>query len=266
MYRLQIGRSVSFNDGFEENITKAERAKLDAIDFDLCSNWRDREKEIEQYKKLGEGILRIKKSTLKLNGVHISFGSTWEYSDLREEVRQNAVKLTKEIFEQVDEANPYCYILHGSWEPIPEADREKRLAQLKKSLNELRGFTGRKICLEDLPRTCLGNTSKEILTILRDCKGIDVCLDSNHFLKEKPEEAVIALGEYIKTTHISDYDFIDERHWLPMEGKIDWNAFLRSLEAIGYDGAFNYEVGGASAEEIKENAEKLFENYELSKR
>lgn len=261
MYQLRIGRSVSFNDEFDEKMTEAERAELDTFDFDLCAHWLHREKEIAQYRKIGEGLKRIEKSPLSLNGVHISFGATWEYSDLNEEIRKNAVKLTREIFEQVDAAKPYCYILHGSWEPIPDECRAARLEQLKKSLRELRGFTKTRLCLEDLPRTCLGNTSKEILAILQEVEGIDVCLDSNHFLHETPQEAVLALGNAIKTTHISDCDFIDERHWLPTTGKIDWNEFLGALEKIGYDGAFNYEVGNATAQEVKENAEKLFENY-----
>lgn len=261
MYTLRVGRSISFSGDFERSMVEAERAKLDTIDFDLCANWRDREKEIEQYKKLEEGVQRIAKSLLVLNGVHISFGATWEYSDLNEEIRKNAVALTKEVFERLDGANPYCYILHGSWEPISDDVREGRLSQLKKSLGELRKYTDVKLCLEDLPRTCLGNTSKEISSILNDVDGIDVCLDSNHFLKEKPEEAVLALGGKIKTTHISDYDFVDERHWLPTEGKIDWIAFIGALEKVGYRGVWNYEVGGASAEELKENAAKLFEAY-----
>lgn len=260
MYTLKVGRSVSFNDGFESNIFAAEKAGLDTLDFDLCANWREREKEIEQYKKIEEGLKRIEKSPLCLNGVHISFGATWEYSDLDEEIRTNAVRLTKEIFERVDGATPYCYILHGSWEPIKDEVRAQRLEQMKKSLRELRQYTHTRLCLEDLPRTCLGNTSAEILGVLKEVKGIDVCLDSNHFLKERPETAVLALGKSIKTTHISDYDFVDERHWLPGQGKINWNAFIGALEKVGYDGVFNYEVN-ETAEAIKENYVKLFENY-----
>ncbi len=260
MYNLRLGRSISFNDNFERGIAEAEKAGLDTLDFDLCANWRERKKEIEQYKKIPEGLKIINSSRLKLNGVHISFGATWEFSDLDEEIRQNAVNLTKEVFNKVDKAKPFCYILHGSWEPIKDDVRTQRLDRLKKSLAELRGFTETRLCLEDLPRTCLGNTSKEILDVLRDVDGIDVCLDSNHFLKELPQDAVLVLGDKIKTTHISDYDFIDERHLLPGKGKIDWNAFIGALEKVGYDGVFNYEVN-ASAEEIKENYVKLFENY-----
>lgn len=43
--------------------------------------------------------------------------------------------------------------------------------------------------------------------------------------------------------HISDYDFVNECHWLPYEGRIDWAAFRRDLhEKAGCDGVLMYEV------------------------
>lgn len=260
MYKLRLGRSISFDTIFEERISAAEKCGFDNFDFDLTPNWLYREKEIEQYKLLDEGIKRIGRSPLKLNGVHISFGINWEYSDLNEENRRAAVLRTKEIFEKVDTCNPYCYIVHGSWEPISDDERAKRISAMKRSLTELRSLTKTKICLENLPRTCLCNTSDELREVIDSLDGIDVCLDSNHFLKEKPEHAVENLAGRIKTLHISDYDFVDERHWLPGKGKIDWNAFIGALEKIGYNGVFNYETA-ASAEEIKENYLKLFSDY-----
>ena len=75
--------------------------------------------------------------------------------------------------------------------------------------------------------------------------------------------AVLALGSRIITTHISDHDYVDERHWLPGEGKIDWMRMLAAFETIGYEGVFNYELGNDAAE-VKENYEKLFADYNAS--
>ena len=49
-------------------------------------------------------------------------------------------------------------------------------------------------------------------------------------------------GSRIITTHISDHDYVDERHWLPGEGKIDWMRLLAAFEKIGYDGVYNMEL------------------------
>ena len=57
------------------------------------------------------------------------------------------------------------------------------------------------------------------------------------------------VGRKIVTLHVSDYDFIDERHLLPLKGKNDWKAILASLEKdAGYRGPFLYEVSGRDPE------------------
>jgi sugar phosphate isomerase/epimerase len=50
------------------------------------------------------------------------------------------------------------------------------------------------------------------------------------------------VGEKIVTLHVSDYDGIDERHWLPGEGCIDWQALRAALCEVGYDGVWMYEL------------------------
>ncbi len=54
-------------------------------------------------------------------------------------------------------------------------------------------------------------------------------------------DVVRDLGDRIFTLHLSDYDGVDEKHWVPGEGVIDWTAFMRALHEIGYTGPFNFE-------------------------
>ena len=89
---------------------------------------------------------------------------------------------------------------------------------------------------------------------------IRICVDVNHFLQEKSEDGVLALGSRIITTHISDHDYIDERHRLPGQGSIDWMALIAAFEKIGYTGVFNYETLNTVAE-VKENYDWLFSEY-----
>ena len=96
---------------------------------------------------------------------------------------------------------------------------------------------------------------------LKEVKGIDVCLDSNHFLKERPETAVLALGKSIKTTHISDYDFVDERHWLPGEGKVVWTALYNALREVGYNGVWMYELGLSCPKTILRDRDLTFADF-----
>ena len=53
-----------------------------------------------------------------------------------------------------------------------------------------------------------------------------VCFDSNHLLQEQGDSFILAVGDKIVTTHISDYDFVNERHLLPGELDIDWEEYM----------------------------------------
>ena len=74
----------------------------------------------------------------------------------------------------------------------------------------------------------------------------------NHLLQETSEEFIVRVGSRITTLHISDYDGIDERHWLPgvEKGVINWNNVVDSLVSIGYEGPFMFESAGTFEEKI----------------
>lgn len=269
MGRYRVGVSISLYDDFAENVKKAEDAGLDSLDFDLCKFWPNREAEIKNYRLIGAGLETIAKSPLFFNGIHVSFGPNWDFSSLDEEKRRAAVKQTLDVFSRCDPYGPFCYILHGSFEPIRPEDRQESVRRLKESLAELKAGTDTIICVETLPRTCLFNTAREAARIADEVGGISLCIDVNHFLQEKTEDAIKHLGPRIRTTHISDHDYIDERHWLPGEGRIDWQAVLKAFDEIGYEGVWNYEVnlGNCSTivrpraldyRDLRRNADELF--------
>lgn len=262
MYRLRLGSSIKFSDtDFYEKLAEAKTLGFDAVDFDIAGFCDEREKEIENYKHLAEGLAAVKSSGLFLNGVHLSFGVDWNFANPDDGIRLAAVARAKEVFDAVDPFSPFCYIFHGSLEPIPDGQRGLFLGALKKSLKDLRPLTKTRLCIENLPRTCLLNTAKEACEVVDGAQGIDICADVNHFLQEKTEDALLVMGARVKTLHISDCDYVNERHWMPLKGKIDWMKVIGALEKIGYGGVFNYETVGASLREIKENYEKLFAMY-----
>ena len=56
------------------------------------------------------------------------------------------------------------------------------------------------------------------------------------------KEFIMDIGGRIVTTHVSDFDFRDERHWLPGEGKINWAEWVETMDQVGYEGPLLYEV------------------------
>ena len=137
-------------------------------------------------------------------------------------------------------------VVHACLEQDSEPRRAERIVRAKESLVALADVAeplGVAVCVEDLPRTCLGNTAEELADIVSCDERLRVCFDVNHLLYGTHADFLRLLGPKIVATHISDYDFVNERHWLPGEGKIDWPALMDGLDAIGYAGAFTYELG-----------------------
>lgn len=87
-----------------------------------------------------------------------------------------------------------------------------------------------------------------------------MCFDTNHSLCQTNEDFIRLIKGRIVTLHVSDYDFVDEQHWLPLQGKINWKSIINELKKVGYDGIFTYEVpskDSVTVAEIKENYIKL---------
>ncbi len=57
-------------------------------------------------------------------------------------------------------------------------------------------------------------------------------------------EYIDMCGDRIKTFHISDYDGIDECHWYPGIGIIDWGTVMDSIRKIKQDLLLIFEVSG----------------------
>lgn len=150
------------------------------------------------------------------------------------------------LIDKAADAGIRIFVVHPSGEPIAEEDRSMRMSTAKKSLFALAEYAKKKggvIAVEDLPRTCLGRDSSDILELISAHPDLRVCFDTNHLLKEDIGDFIRAVGDKIVTTHVSDYDFINERHWLPGEGQIDWAMLKNTLKSVGYAGCWLYELG-----------------------
>jgi sugar phosphate isomerase/epimerase len=71
---------------------------------------------------------------------------------------------------------------------------------------------------------------------------------------------VRSLGSRLIATHISDCDEVDEQHWLPGKGVLDWPAFMQALREINYTGPFTYECK-VEGESLVEKLAQLRDNF-----
>ena len=182
---------------------------------------------------------------------HLPFSADIDISLADEAARRATVDLHKEIMTGAAAVGIRRFVLHPSSEPISDEERPLRMALAKGSLKELADLAerlGAVICVEDLPRTCLGHTVAEMLELLSADERLRVCFDVNHLLTaygSTHEEFVEKLGSKIITTHMSDYDFADEKHFFPGMGMLNWKMVVEALEKADYTGPFLYEGGFA---------------------
>lgn len=223
-----------------------------------------------------ERINRLKRdvdaSGLTVWSIHLPFSRTLDISVNDDAKRAENVKLMKYFISKSKMFAPEYLILHPSSEPIYDEDRASRLANAVASIKELRDYAsslGLEICIENLPRTCLGNTPEELSALIDSVGGVGVCFDTNHYLRGSAKHFIDILGTRIKTLHCSDFDLVNECHWLPTQGKIDWDELISMLEDKGYRGVMMYEVKKDAKTkklltpgQIKQSYLKIMNNHE----
>ena len=120
-------------------------------------------------------------------------------------------------------------------------DFMSRLAEVGKA-------NGVVVCLENMPFTALSLSSPgACLDFVRQINSpwLKICLDTGHcsVLGESPAKAVRMLGKQILATmHVHDNDGVNDCHWMPYTGVIDWDDFASALQEISFDGVLSLET------------------------
>lgn len=195
---------------------------------------------------MAEALVRnmklINNQGLRTWSVHIPFGIHLDLSDPDESQRAFVVDYYARVMKAAAEGGADLCVAHPSAEPISAEERDLHISQCRRSISELTAAgTGVRLAIECLPRTCLCSTAQETLRIL-DGTEAGLCMDVNHPHHEPPANFIRALADRIITTHISDDDGLDEKHWMPGKGVIRFEDVLEELRITGYTGPFLYEL------------------------
>ncbi len=241
-----LGTSLAINSSQNEtNISRIPAAGIRWVEVTCNSFWRNipeaewnwRARNIQQL---------LKDYGLKVWSCHLPYSGTMDISVLDDAKRAENLAVFKRIIRLCGELyQPQRLVLHPSSEPISDAERPRRLENAKASIKELAPVAkeiGAVLCVENLPRTCLGRVTEEMKELIAETPDVMVTFDTNHLLIESHEKYFDELGDRIGNIHVSDYDRIDERHALPGNGVIDWPYIHWRLRLSGYNGIFMYEV------------------------
>lgn len=269
--KSRIGLSVRAELINEELMAEYQKAGISHMEILLpASGWSMDETFCKNMKKWAETY------DVCLWSCHLPFAGPAELdiSSPEESIRQKTVQWHARIIkEAATMMGIRLFVVHPSTEPIIDEERKLHMEQAKTSLKYLAQEAAKYeavIAVEDLPRTCLGKCAGEMLELLSADSRLRVCFDTNHLLDEKHQYFISKLADQIVTTHISDYDFVNERHWLPGEGKIDWQELYNSLKNFNYAGPWLYEINfecpktilrdrDLTCEDFARNAHEIFE-------
>ena len=199
---------------------------------------------------------------VEISSIHLPFGpfNVIDGTDIKNFAF--ALKLHTMILEAAAKAGIKIAVIHPSGEPYSDEERAERLeigCKFISALNDVAKSLGIQLALENLPRKCLCRTHDEMQYFIERIPDLKVCFDTNHNLVEDNVDFIKAVADSIITLHVSDYDFVDECHWIPGEGKNDWPKIIRALEEANYSGRFLYEIdwGDLTFDDVAENYRNL---------
>ena len=184
---------------------------------------------------------------LEIWSIHLPFSREYDISSTNTEHREKTIRANALLIQAAGRIGIKTAVLHPSSEPIDDASRAERIRRSREAILYLRDVAdkaGVVLAVENLPRTCLCNRASEMAELLSGT-GAKVVFDTNHSLIQDNLSFIHELfdsGLEIWSLHISDYDFIDERHRLPGLGINDWNGILRALGQANYRGPLLYEI------------------------
>ena len=201
-----------------------------------------------------EALIALRDEGLvEISSIHIPFMPfiEWAYASPVEAVRRRAAKKLLDWLEGTRECKCRLYTLHGSGEPVADADRKAAVAALRRTLDEILPFfsdIGAAVNVEVLPRSCIGRTPDELEEAVADfpVENVGICFDVNHLCgaPERVPEYIARLAPRIKSLHLSDYDGIDECHWYPGLGALDWPAIMAEIRKIPQELLLIFESAG----------------------
>ena len=257
---MRIGLSSDAYAFTDENFSALVKCGITDMELSLPT---------EEYSDCDYSMVRrlADKHGLNLWSFHFPF-SRLDIASADKDVRWGVVKGCEELLDKSADAGFDKYVLHPSWVKKGETPEERGEAikyamECLDYLAERAHRQGAVIAVENLPshHGCLGRDSDEILELISANDKLRVCFDTNHLIEEDAGRFLERVGSKIVTIHVSDYDFIKERHWFPGEGKVDFHTLYQQIINTGYNDVWMYEVRLRAVEEVGRSKELTFADF-----
>jgi sugar phosphate isomerase/epimerase len=124
---------------------------------------------------------------------------------------------------------------------------------------------GVRVALEVIPND-LSAPASLVSMLERDLEAphAGICMDFGHaFLMGDLPDAIETSAEHLITTHVHDNRRREDDHLAPYRGAIAWDAALMSMQKIGYEGTYLFEVANTgSPSAVLEDARRARQRFE----
>ena len=215
---------------------------------------------------------------LTLNSVHApicaslvngEWGETFSNAIADEERRRKALAEAEAAL-AIAQTIPYRHlVVHlgvpDTVKPEPSDNSREAARKSVESLIEMSERAGVQLAIEVIPNK-LSSAEALVSFIENDLEGTTagICMDVGHaFLMGDLPDAIEACSGHLLTTHLHDNRGRTDDHLTPGEGAIDWPVTLMSLQKIGYDGTWLFEVANTSTPKaVLEKTERARRQFE----
>ncbi len=226
-------------------------AEVAAAGFTQCELFDT--KDMADERTAGERRRILNQHGVWVRTIHSDLGVN--LAALDDDERARAVASVESCFEPFAELGGFAVIVHPTGRDS-NVDAELHIGAFRRSLDTLTARAeelGIRLACENLQHKgqsrplCRMEDLRRVVDHYPSTVGI--CLDTGHANNnslDPADEARIA-GERLIALHLQDTDAVEDRHWPPGLGNINWRRVSAALIEIGFDGAWTFEVGtGAS--------------------
>jgi len=198
--------------------------------------------------------------------IHLPQLYTYDLSLTDDFARLRALQNQKEIVNMLLPLGAKVCVLHPDAGKVEECDYSKRHKALIKSLKEFAPWCrerGLKIAIENLTQISSFQTSSDLMEVVEAVgDNVGICFDVNHNFKESHRDFINNAGKHIITMHISDNDGIQERHYLPGKGVINFKEIIDMMNNLNYKSSFVFECAGVmESDDLEKSSNDLIEHW-----
>lgn len=206
-----------------------------------------------------EAALLIDRLGMEAYSFHAPFGADIDISSLELARREYALDEILRAVEAAALLGVHYFVIHPGPENADIPSRDERLLRIENVCAVLDRVALRcaeldiECVLENkLPHLLFGQ-SADLLWILTSLKGnrVGACLDTGHaHLAGDLYPLVSKMGPYLRLLHVHDNKGHTDDHLPPGDGRIDWSALMKELNALHFHGALILELAGGETPAI----------------